>query len=47
MRVQRNENAVPVRAVGLMLDIQEEKQAELAKSLDPEEPAEPTRRHRR
>jgi signal transduction histidine kinase/ActR/RegA family two-component response regulator len=30
MRVQRNEHAIPVRAVGLMLDIQEEKQAELA-----------------
>jgi signal transduction histidine kinase/ActR/RegA family two-component response regulator len=30
MRVQRNEHGVPVRAVGLMLDIQEEKQAELA-----------------
>ena len=30
MRVQRNEHAVPVRAVGLMLDIQVEKQAELA-----------------
>lgn len=30
MRVQRNEHGVPVRAVGLMLDIQEEKAAELA-----------------
>ncbi len=30
MRVQRNEHGVPVRAVGLMLDIQEEKLAELA-----------------
>ncbi len=30
MRVQRNEHGVPVRAVGLMLDIQEEKKAELA-----------------
>jgi signal transduction histidine kinase/ActR/RegA family two-component response regulator len=30
MRVQRNEHGVPVRAVGLMLDIQEEKVAELA-----------------
>lgn len=30
MRVQRNENAPSVRAVGPMLDIQEEKQAELA-----------------
>ena len=30
MRVQRNEHGVPVRAVGLMLDIQEEKLDELA-----------------
>jgi signal transduction histidine kinase/ActR/RegA family two-component response regulator len=30
MRVQRNEAGIPVRAVGLMLDIQEEKRAELA-----------------
>ena len=30
MRVQRNEHGVPVRAVGLMLDIQEQKQQELA-----------------
>ncbi|HVY90111.1 MAG TPA: ATP-binding protein [Hyphomonadaceae bacterium] len=30
MRVQRNEHNVPVRAVGLMLDIQEQKQQELA-----------------
>ena len=30
MRVQRNEHGVPVRAVGLMLDIQQQKQQELA-----------------
>jgi signal transduction histidine kinase/ActR/RegA family two-component response regulator len=30
MRVQRNEHGVPFRAVGLMLDIQEQKQQELA-----------------
>lgn len=30
MRVQRNEQGVPVRAVGLMLDIQQQKQQELA-----------------